>query len=95
MAKNIGAKEARNNFSEIIGSVRFGNEEVIVRRSGKPMAAIIPVETYERLVVERRIRFEVLDKIRSRLPDSPPEEIEKDVADAVSKVRAGRAAGRC
>jgi hypothetical protein len=31
----------------------------------------------------------------SRLPDSPPEEIEKDVADAVSKVRAGRAAGRC
>ena len=28
MAKHVGAKEARNRFSELIGSVRFGKEEV-------------------------------------------------------------------
>lgn len=94
MARHIGAKEARSNFSDIIGSVRFGNEEIILERSGKPMAAMIPMETYERLVAERRARFEVLDNIRSRLPGIPPEKIEKDVAEAVSKVRTGRATGR-
>ena len=94
MAKHIGAREARSKFSDLIGSVRFGKEEVIVERSGKPMAAMIPIELYERLVAEKRARFEVLDRIRSQLPDIPPEEIDRDLADAVSKVRSGRAASR-
>lgn len=91
MAKQIGAREARSQFSNLIGSVRFGNEEVILLRSGKPMAAMIPIETYERLVAERRARFEVLDTIRSRLPDIPPEQIDRDIANAISKVREKRA----
>ena len=94
MAKHVGAREARSRFSELIGSVRFGKEEVIMERSGKPMAAMIPIETYERLVAERRARFEVLDRVRSRLPNIPPEEIDSDIKDAVSKVRKGRAARR-
>ena len=94
MAKHVGAREARSRFSDLIGSVRFGNEEVIVERSGKPMAAMIPIETYERLVAERRARFEVLDRIRSRLPEIPLEKIDKDVADAVAKVRSDAAARR-
>jgi hypothetical protein len=58
------------------------------------MAAMIPIETYERLVAERRVRFEVIERIRSRLPDIPPEKINQDVIDAVSSVRSGRAARR-
>ena len=91
MAKHMGAKEARIKFADLIGSVRFGNEEVILERSGKPMAAMIPIETYKRLVTERRARFEVLDAIRSRLPDISQEEIESDIADAISKVRVDHA----
>jgi prevent-host-death family protein len=93
MAKRVGAREARSKFSELIGSVRFGSEEVIVERSGKPMAAMIPIDMYERLIAERRARFEVLERVRSRLPDIPPEEIDKDVSEAVSRVR-GSAASR-
>lgn len=91
MAIHIGARDARNKFSELLGSVRFGKEEVIMERSGKPMAALIPIETYERLIAERRIRFEVLESIRSSFPDISSEEIEKDIADAVSLVREDRA----
>jgi prevent-host-death family protein len=91
MAKHVGAREARARFADLIGSVRFGNEEVIVERSGKPMAAMIPVATYERLVAERRARFEVIDNIRSHLPDISPEKIDSDIKDAISKIRAGSA----
>lgn len=94
MPKHVGAREARSKFSDLIGSVRYGNEEVILERSGKPMAAMIPIETYERLVTERRARFEVVDRIRSRLPDISPEKIDEDVINAVSRVRSGRAARR-
>jgi hypothetical protein len=65
-----------------------------VERSGRPVAAVIPVEMYERLVAERRTRFEVLDRIRSRLPDKTPEEIEKDVVAAIEEVRGKNASGR-
>jgi len=58
------------------------------------MAALIPVDTYERLVAERRTRFEVLDQIRYGLPDISPEEIEEDVAQAIDTVRTTGAKGR-
>ena len=92
MVKRVGAREARTRFSELIGGVRFGSEEVIVERSGKPMAAMIPIDMYERLIAERRVRFEVLERVRSRLPDISPEEIDRDVTEAVSRVREGSAA---
>ncbi len=94
MSKRISAREARNKFADLMGSVHYGGEEVIVERSGRPVAAVIPVDMYERLVVERRARFEVLDEIRSRLPDVSSEEVEKDVALALKKVRTARAEDR-
>jgi prevent-host-death family protein len=91
LAIHIGAREARNKLSELLGTVRFGKEEIIMERSGKPMAALIPIETYERFIEERRIRFEVLNAIRSHIPDISSDEIEKDISDAVTSVREGRA----
>ena len=38
------------------------------------MVAIIPVEMYGRLIAEREARFQVLDRIRGRLPEAPLEE---------------------
>ena len=94
MPIRVSAREARNKFADIMGSVRYGGEEVIVERSGRPMAALIPVDTYERLVAERRVRFEVVDQIRSSLPTVASDEIEKDVAQAIHSLRTARAEGR-
>jgi prevent-host-death family protein len=91
MAIHIKATNARNKLSELLRSVRFGKEEVIIERFNKPMAALIPIETYERFIEERRIRFEVLDTIRSHTPDISSDEIEKDISEAVSLVRESRA----
>ena len=94
VTRHISAREARNKFADLMGNVHYGGEEVIDERSGRPMAAVIPVATYERLVAERRTRFEVLDQIRSGLPNSPPEETERDVAQAAKKLRTAHAKGR-
>ena len=87
MAIRVSAREARNRFADIMGSIRYGGEEVIVERSGRPMAALIPVETYERLVAERRTRFEVLDEIRSQLPNVAPKKVQEDIAQAINELR--------
>ena len=87
MVEHVGAREARQRFSDLIGSVHFGGNTVIVERSGKPMAALIPLATYERLVEEREARFRVLDRIRERLPEVEEREVEQDVAEALAVVR--------
>jgi len=94
MAKRMSAKDARSKFSDLLGSVNYGGEEVIVERSGRSVAAVIPVPVYERLVAERKTRFEVIDRVRSRLPETSIEAIESDVREAIAKVRSRHAAGR-
>jgi prevent-host-death family protein len=83
----VGAREARQRFADLLGRVGYGGEVAIVERSGKPMVALIPVEVYERLVAEREERFQVLARIRSKLPETSEKEVEKDVSQAIDKVR--------
>ncbi len=83
----IGAREARRRFADLLGRVGYGGEVAIVERSGKPMVALIPVEVYEQLIAEREARFQVLDRIRSRLSEMPEEEIEKDVSQVIDALR--------
>jgi len=89
ITKRIGAREARHKFSDLMGSVHYRGQAVIIERSGKPMVAVIPIDVYDQLIAEREARFQVLDRIRDRLPDLSPEEVERDVAEAIAAVRAG------
>lgn len=92
--EHIGAREARNRFSDLLGNVHYGGQVVIVERSGKPMVAVIPVEMYEQVVAEREARFQVLDRIRSRVPDVSAQEVVQDVVEAIDAVRAAHAQSR-
>jgi prevent-host-death family protein len=83
----IGAREARQRFADLLGRVGYGGEVAIVERSGKPMVALIPIEVYEQLVAEREARFQMLDRIRSKLPEISEKEVEKDVSQVIDVVR--------
>ena len=87
MVVRMGAREARASFAELLGMVRFGGQTVIVERAGKEMAAVIPIDLYNQLMAEREARFEVIDRIREKQPDWTIEEVEKDVAEAITAVR--------
>jgi prevent-host-death family protein len=91
MAILMGAREARRNFADLLGRVGYGGEVAIIERSGKPMIALIPVDLYEQFIAEREARFQVIDRIRDRLPDVPAEEIEQDVNQAILAVRSADA----
>ena len=92
MALQIGAKNARANFAELLGRVGFGREEIVIERSGKPMAVLIPMEVYEQLVAEREARFSIMDRIQSKQPSLPAEQVEADVEAVTRQVMINRAA---
>ena len=94
MVEHVGAREARTRFADLLGNVHYGGQVVIVERSGKPMVAVIPVEMYQQVIAEREIRFQVLDRIRSRVPEVSAKEVAQDVAEAIEAVRSSVAQGR-
>ncbi|HLM67576.1 MAG TPA: type II toxin-antitoxin system Phd/YefM family antitoxin [Longimicrobium sp.] len=87
MAVRMGAREARQKFSELLGRVHYGGETVILESSGKPMAAVIPLALYEKMMQEREARFSIIDRIRDSIPDYPEDEVDADIAEALNDVR--------
>jgi prevent-host-death family protein len=88
MVKKISAKEARDRFAEVLGQVHYGKDTVIVEKQGKPMVAVIDVERYGRLVKAWNEPFRVLDRVRAKNRDKDPDQVQKDIAEARTEVRA-------
>lgn len=49
MTHTITAIKARQNMGEMLNRVLLKHDEFIIERGGKPMAAVIPVETLNQL----------------------------------------------
>ena len=43
MDKTVTATEAVRDFSTILNKIKFGGETYIIKRSGKPIARILPI----------------------------------------------------
>ena len=48
--KSMSAREAKNSFGLLLDHARA--EPVIVKKHGRPVVAVIAIETYEALVME-------------------------------------------
>ena len=95
MVRKMSAKEARDRFAEVLGQVHYGKDTVIVEKQGKPMAAVIDVERYDRLMRSWDEPFAVLDRVRGKNTDKTPERVQEDIAEAIAEVRAKtRTSGR-
>ena len=90
MVKRLSAKEARDNFSDLIGSVYYSKEAVIVEKQGRPFAVVINPEEYEQFLRARQERFAALDRLRAKNPNLTPEEAEADVLREVAAFREER-----
>lgn len=87
MVKRVTAKEARDNFSDVLGLVYYSNETVIVEKQGRPFAVVISPDEYEKIVRERLARFAALDEIRAKNEGVSPEEAELDAEREIAALR--------
>jgi prevent-host-death family protein len=91
MTKEISAMELRQKFGELLDGVYYKGDRLIVKRANKPMAAIIPIETYEQFLKQREKAFAVLDRIWAKAPTVSKAEAEADVEAAITEARAEKA----
>jgi prevent-host-death family protein len=95
LTRRISAKEARNNFSDLIGQVRYSGDPVIVEKQGRPFAVLISPEDFARFQTIAKERFfETTREIQQDNKDVDPEEVLRDVTEAVDAVRREEYAGK-
>ena len=91
MTQVMKASDVRQQWSQILNKVFRGETQIVVEKSGIPVAAVISAEDLQRfkqLDKQRQDRFKALDKIREAFQDVSPEELEKQVNKALAEVRA-------
>ncbi|MBI3910856.1 MAG: type II toxin-antitoxin system prevent-host-death family antitoxin [Armatimonadetes bacterium] len=94
LTQTMKASEARQQFSQVLNKVFRGQTRVLVEKSGIPVAAIVSAQDLERLRqldAQRAERFKVIDEMRAAFADAPEEELERELDQALSEVRAEQA----
>ena len=90
MTQTINVTEARQKWSQLLNKVFRRETQVIVEKSGIPVAAIIAAEDLERFKrweAQRAERFKILDRIGEAFKDETPEESDHLAARAVAEAR--------
>ncbi len=88
MAKKITALKARQHLGQLLEEVCYQDEQYVIERAGKPMAAVVPVWQLEERTKRREQFFATIDDIRQKNKRVKPQIIEREVAEAVKAVRA-------
>ena len=88
MTERISALKVRQNLGEIINRVYLRNDQFIIERAGKPVAAVIPVQKLEQMQAAARGRIkEILEKNQKANQDLPSAKANELVRKAVRETR--------
>jgi|SRR3989344_1622025 len=94
LSNKVTAKQARDNFTDILGMVYYGKQSVVVERKGRPFAVVINPEEYERYenfkAAAKKRFFEIVEEIQARNKNVSFKKVYKEITEAVEEVRSKR-----
>lgn len=91
MTKRMSVRDARANFSDLIGAVLYTNEPVVIERKGRPAAVVISPQQFARYQEQVMARLDrALDELDRRNTDKDPDGVLRDVTAIVEEVRQER-----
>lgn len=94
ITQKMTAKEARDNFTDLLGTVYYGKESVVVEKKGRPFAVVVNPDEYAnyqnfKKAAKKRF-FELVDEIQAANKGKSSDKIYKDVTKIVEEVRKER-----
>ncbi|OGE65027.1 hypothetical protein A3I48_03960 [Candidatus Daviesbacteria bacterium RIFCSPLOWO2_02_FULL_36_7] len=106
ITQKMTAKEARDNFTDLLGSVYYGKQSVVVEKKGRPFAVVVSPDEYKNYIeykkaAKKRIS-EIIEEIQaaneqvlsSWNKDKNHEQTFKDITETVEEIRQERYAKR-
>jgi prevent-host-death family protein len=95
--RTVNSAQAQQCFDDLVDEVNKKPTRVVVERDGKVVAALISaadLEYLEHMDRQRAEHFKVIQEIWARNADKDPEEVERDIAEAIAEMRAEERAKR-
>ena len=87
MLREVTAMEARQNFGELLNEVKYRHDNVLITKAGKPIAALIDVDLYEK-VRKMRLQFENLTaELANVYIDVEKGKAEAEINEALEKIK--------
>ena len=87
MIRKSTAVAARQNLGDLLNQVQYRNDSVLITKDGKPVAALVDVDLFERI---RRMRDDfrkLTDALGQAYAGVDPSVAEAEIADAVDAAR--------
>lgn len=103
ITQNMAIGDVQKDLRPLVERVSRQETRVLVEDDGAPVAAIVSALDFKRLTQldkQRAQRWKVFEEIHARNADKDPDEVERDVAEAIDEMRAeervkrGAVAGR-
>lgn len=92
--RRISAKEARDNFTDLLGMVYYGKEPVVVEKQGRPFAVVIDPDTFKQYedfkAAAKKRFFEIVAEIQAANKGTDYAKVLRDVTKEVEIVRRQR-----
>ena len=95
MNQTLPLKSVREQLSDLVSRVAYGDQKVIITKFGKPVAALVTFDDYEKVMnpakrfnsKEWNEGFTLMDKARKNTKKYSPEKVTKTIDKAVDEVR--------
>ena len=94
MKKEVSATELQQKLGELLEGVYHNGDRLIVKDTNKLLAAIVPIEAYEKMLQQRENAFSVLDRIWEKVPTVSEEEAQADIEQAITEGHTEKAGKR-
>ncbi|VAW30945.1 hypothetical protein MNBD_CHLOROFLEXI01-56 [hydrothermal vent metagenome] len=90
MENKLGLTKARETLSTIVENVQYQGDTYIINRHGKPAAALVPIQVYQKWKKERMEFFDLIKEFQNASGDADPNEVMRDVLEAQQAIRSGK-----
>ncbi len=94
MIRKSTAVAARQNFGDLLNQVQYRNDSVLITKDGKPVAALVDVDLFERIRRLREDFQQLTDTLGRSYAGVDPAIAEAEIAEAVSSARRSNPAPR-
>lgn len=87
MVTEVSAVKFRQNLGEMLNQVQYRKDSVVVTKDGKPVAALVDAQLFERIRRMRERFDELTNEIAEDFRDIPMEEGMAEIDAAVARER--------
>jgi len=83
----FASRAARQNFGDLLNQVQYRSDSVLITEDGKPVAALVDVELFERIRRMREDFLSLTDQIGQSYANVDTETAEREIAEAAANAR--------